>query len=235
MLGIGRFVNGVDRAAETLRRPNLARVLVGGLGAIGDASARYRKLPITRYELINVPIDELVYADLRGRAVEQETTISRLAADLLTVVTGYRKLVSDLPPAERCPLPQLRRAINRPNVRWRTGTRIVTQLWVPRAVYRVICSVKPGCDTALVAADLLAVATGRPELIRHLDRADILQLLSVSGCPVVDGGGGLAATCRSCPNRCAFKATAGGSLAAVGLRSTPANVALGRQLCPACG
>jgi hypothetical protein len=129
-------------------------------------------------ERIVIPITELVYADLRRHAAEQRITVNRLSADLLAMTTGRPGLVRKLDPATLGLPALLARAIDVRIPHRDIGTRIRTEIDVAAPVYAETgeYAVKHAADTGRIAADLLALATGHPEVMRHLDRADLLRL-----------------------------------------------------------
>ena len=77
---------------RTLRTLDTTQV-TSRLGRAAKPSERYR---------IHAPIAEVVYADLRRRSAEHQTTVSRLAADLIAIITGYPELADEFDPVTLC-------------------------------------------------------------------------------------------------------------------------------------
>lgn len=123
------------------------------------------------------PIAAVVYTDLEARAADHGTSLSQLSADLLAIATGYPALARDvhqaaLLPAAPTPAAPIRgRAAEAPN----DGSR-PTKFRVPSPVYAVLreCAARHSIAAGSAAADLLAIATGHAEAVRHLDREVLL-------------------------------------------------------------
>ncbi|ETZ36171.1 hypothetical protein [Mycobacterium intracellulare] len=122
------------------------------------------------------PIAAVVYTDLEARAADHGTSLSQLSADLLAIATGYPALARDvhqaaLLPAAPTPAP----SGGRPTAARDDGSR-PTKLRVPSQVYAVLrdCAARHSIAAGSAAADLLAIATGRTEAVRHLDREVLL-------------------------------------------------------------
>jgi hypothetical protein len=122
------------------------------------------------------PIAAVVYTDLEARAANHGTSLSQLSADLLAVVTGYPALARDVYQTALLPVsPPLA-----PSARRRTEAHSQdsrpTKLRVPSPVYAAIrdCAARHSIAAGTAAAELLAIATGHPEAVRHLDREVLL-------------------------------------------------------------
>lgn len=119
------------------------------------------------------PIAAAVYAELEVRAADHGTSLSQLSADLLAIATGYPALARDVHQAALLPAkPVADRAATEPQ---NGGTRS-TKLRVPSPVYAVlrVCAARHSIAAGSAAADLLAIATGHTEAVRHLDREVLL-------------------------------------------------------------
>jgi hypothetical protein len=116
------------------------------------------------------PIAAVVYSELETRAADHGTSLSQLSADLLAIATGYPALARDVHQAAL--LPAADRGATEPQD---SGNR-PTKLRVPSPVYAVLrdCAARHSIAAGSAAADLLAIATGRTEAIRHLDREVLL-------------------------------------------------------------
>lgn len=138
---------------------------------------------------IHAPVAEIVYADLRRRSAVHDTTVSRLAADLIAIIAGHPELACEFDPVTVCLPSRLADVISLPGVQPAMGTRIRTEVFIPGPVYTVICdcATQNACGAEHVAADLLAIATGHPEGVRHLGQAEIRRLASESLAVAVGG------------------------------------------------
>jgi hypothetical protein len=126
---------------------------------------------------ILAPIASVVYTDLDHCAAHHKTSISQLAADLLAIATSHAELVRELHQATLLPAHSASSAD--------VAARIAnphsdicrrTKLRVPRPVYADIreSAAKYATDAGQIAADLLAIATGHFEAVRHLNRKELL-------------------------------------------------------------
>jgi hypothetical protein len=152
--------------------------------------------PGERYP-IQTPVAEIVYADLRRRSAVHDTTVSRLAADLIAIIAGHPELACKFGPVTVCLPCRLAAVISRPGVQPARGTRIRTEVFIPGPVYTVICgcATRNACSVEHIAADLLAIATGHAEGVRHLGQAEVRRLASESLAAAVDGAPGASTRC----------------------------------------
>ncbi len=166
-----QLAHGVIAAYAALAaRPTIDRLRAG--------YRRWRAPRIDRHDLVRVPISEMAYADLRQRAGEMKTSVGRLSAELLAVVTGQPAMVRQLGPETFCLRAELTRALDLPVAHSCVGPRIVTDIRIPRPVYAELRGWAAGrsFDEGQVAADLLAIAVSQPWAVHHLDRQDLLRL-----------------------------------------------------------
>lgn len=122
------------------------------------------------------PIAAVVYTDLEARAANHGTSLSQLSSDLLAIATGYPALARDVHQAALLPVaPAPAPSGGRPTEARDDGSR-PTKLRVPSQVYAVLrgCAARHSIAAGLAAADLLAIATGHTEAVRHLDREVLL-------------------------------------------------------------
>ena len=120
------------------------------------------------------PIDAAVYSELEIRAANHGTSLSQLSADLLAIATGYPALARDVQQAALLPAAdRADRSVTEPP---HSGSNRPTKLRVPSPVYAVLrdCAARHSIAAGSAAADLLAIATGHTEAIRHLDREVLL-------------------------------------------------------------
>lgn len=110
---------------------------------------------------------ELVYTELVSLAADHSTDVGQAGADLLAIATGHPELVRRL---DQTVLPHSRRASS--DTHSRTGKTRPTKIRVPRTVYAHLCqqAARLGVKAGPLSADLLAIATGHPELIRELNQ-----------------------------------------------------------------
>lgn len=124
---------------------------------------------------ILTPIAAVVYIDLDERAANHNTSISQLSADLLAIATGHPALVREL--HQRALLPTAPMLVpTAPMAIADNGTSRRTKIRVPAPVYADIreCAAKHATDAGQIAADLLAIATGHHDAVRHLNREVLL-------------------------------------------------------------
>jgi hypothetical protein len=116
---------------------------------------------------ILAPLVRAVYTELAKLAGDYNTSISQISADLLATTTGHPELVREL---HQTVMPQPRP--NSPKSPAHSGNLRPTKIRVPRIVYAHIRerAVEHRAEAGHVAADLLAIATGHPELVRELDK-----------------------------------------------------------------
>ena len=122
------------------------------------------------------PIAAVVYTDLEARAANHGTSLSQLSADLLAIATGYPALAREIHQAALLPAaPSPAPSSGQPDEAHNDGSR-PTKLRVPSQVYAVLrnCAARHSIAAGSAAADLLAIATGHPEAVRHLDREVLL-------------------------------------------------------------
>ena len=108
----------------------------------------------------------VVYTEIASQAADHSTSVSQLAADLLSIATGHPELVRDLRQTI-LPEPRTNSSSNGPS---HNGKLRNTKVRVPRAVYDYLrqLAAAHGSDAGAVSADLLSIATGHPELAREL-------------------------------------------------------------------
>ena len=111
---------------------------------------------------------EPVYAELASLAADHNTDVGQTGADLLAIATGHPELVRRL---HQTVLPHLRPG-SPTNIHPYTGKTRPTKIRVPRAVYAHLReqAARRGVKPGPLSADLLAIATGHPELVRELNR-----------------------------------------------------------------
>lgn len=107
------------------------------------------------------------YTELISLAADHGTDVGQAGADLLAIATGHPELVRRL---DQTVLPHSRRASS--NTHPHTGQTRPTKIRVPRTVYAHLChqAAQLGIKAGPLSADLLAVATGHPDLTRELNR-----------------------------------------------------------------
>lgn len=118
-------------------------------------------------------LPNVVYSEIASWAVDHHTSVSQFAADLLSIATGHSELVRDL---HQTVLPPETRPSSS-NGRSHNGMLRNTKVRVPRAVYEDLrqLAALSSSDAGAISADLLAVATGHPELARQLNQ-EVLRL-----------------------------------------------------------
>jgi hypothetical protein len=111
---------------------------------------------------------ELVYTELVSLAADHNTDVGQAGADLLSITTGHPELVRRL--HQTVVLPHSRVASS--NSHPYTGKTRPTKIRVPQTVYVYLrnLAAKRGVKAGPLSADLLAIATGHPELVRELDK-----------------------------------------------------------------
>jgi hypothetical protein len=119
------------------------------------------------------PISAAVYSELEIRAANHGTSLSQLSADLLAIATGHPALARDVHQAALLPAAT---GADRSTTEPQNGGNRPTKLRVPSPVYAVLrdCAARHSIAAGSAAADLLAVATGHTEAVRHLDREVLL-------------------------------------------------------------
>lgn len=122
------------------------------------------------------PIAAVVYSEIETRAADHGTSLSQLSADLLAIATGYPALARDVHQEALLPVTASADGAPRGATDPQNGGNRPTKLRVPSPVYAVLreCAARHSISAGSAAADLLAIATGRTEAIRHLDREVLL-------------------------------------------------------------
>jgi hypothetical protein len=115
---------------------------------------------------------EPVHTELVTLAADHNTDVGQAGADLLAIATGYPELVRRL---HQTVLSHSRVASSTASSD--NGKTRPTKIRVPQAVYADLRAeaARRGTKPGPLSADLLAIATGHPELVREFDK-EVLPL-----------------------------------------------------------
>lgn len=133
-----------------------------------DPMAQSRSTHKGEREQLLPQLAEPVYAELASLAADHNTDVGQAGADLLAITTGHPDLVRRL---HQTVLPRSR-PLWPTNTHLFTGGTRPTKIRVPRAVFAHLReeAAQRGTKPGPLSADLLAIATGHPELVREVNR-----------------------------------------------------------------
>ncbi len=119
------------------------------------------------------PLAEAVYTELAALAAEHNTDIGQAGADLLSITLGRPDLVRCL---HQTVLPHS--LVAPPVSSAAAGKTRPTKIRVPQAVYADLReqAARHGTKPGPLSADLLAIATGHPELVGQFFDREVLPL-----------------------------------------------------------